>query len=119
MRWLHIIRAESLLPAFWSFESVFESAFGALPVAEQDLKVFGRVDEVWRRFCSGGPDSDYWKSARYLSKVGRVTAPVLHQSGWFDGDGLGTMRNYLAAARRSAEFPSFVEFSSLTGVERQ
>jgi predicted acyl esterase len=100
-------------------DSPDQNAFGALTVAEQDLKVFGRVDEIWRRFCSEGPDSDYWKSARNLSKVGRVTAPVLHQSGWFDGDSLETMRNYLAAAHQSAEFMSFVEFSSVTGVDRQ
>lgn len=103
MRWLHVIRGQSLLPAFRSFESVFESAFGDLPVAEQDLKVFGRVDEIWRRFCSEGPDSDYWKSARYLSKVDQVTVPVLHQSGWFDADGLGTMRNYLAMMKAGAK----------------
>lgn len=103
LQWLHIIRLESLLPAFQSFESVFESALGDLPVVEQDLKVFGRVDEIWRRFCSEGPDSDYWKSVRYLSKVDRVTTPVLHQSGWFDADGLGTMRNYLAMMKVGAK----------------
>src|SRR5262245_30682143 len=57
MRWLHAIRLESLAPEFQNFESVFESACGDLPVAEQDLKVFGRVDETWRRFCSESPDS--------------------------------------------------------------
>jgi putative CocE/NonD family hydrolase len=103
MRWLHAIRLESLSPAFQNFESVFESACGDLPVAEQDLKVFGRVDEIWRRFCSESPDSDYWKSARYLSKLDRVIVPVLHQSGWFDADGLGTMRNYLAMMKVGAK----------------
>jgi hypothetical protein len=48
-------------------------AFDVLPIAGQDLKVFGGVDEIWRRWCSEGPDSYYWKSARYLSKVDRVT----------------------------------------------
>jgi putative CocE/NonD family hydrolase len=98
MHWLHFIRRQSLVPG-----SVFESVFGDLPVAEQDLKVFGRVDEIWRRFCSEGPDSDYWKPTRYLSKLDRVKAPVLHQSGWFDGDGLGTMRNYLAMMKAGAK----------------
>src|SRR5262245_55623095 len=103
MQWLHVIRLASLQPAFRNFESVFESAVSALPVVEQDLKVFGRVDEIWRRFCSEGPDSDYWKPTRYLSKVDRVTVPVLHQSGWFDADGLGTMRNYLAMMKAGAK----------------
>jgi uncharacterized protein len=103
MQWLHAIRRQSLLPAFQNFGSVFESAFGDLPVAEQDLKVFGRVDEIWRKWCSEGPDSDYWKSARYLSKVDRITVPVLHQSGWFDDDGLGTKLNYLAMMKAGAK----------------
>ena len=101
-QWLYIIRGQkpedsSPLTALESFPPpAFEKALGDLPVAGQDLKVFGRVDEIWRRWCSEGPDSDYWKPIRYLSKVDRVTVPVLHQSGWFDGDGLGTKLNYLA-----------------------
>ena len=74
-----------------------------MPVAGQDLKVFGRVDEIWRRWCSEGPDSNYWKPIRYLSKVDQVSVPVLHQSGWFDGDGLGTKLNYLAMMKAGAK----------------
>jgi uncharacterized protein len=108
MQWLHIIRRQkpedsSPLPALESFSPAFEKAFDDLPVAGQDLKVFGRVDEIWRRWCSEDPGSDYWKSARYLSKVDRVTVPVLHQSGWFDDDGLGTKRNYLAMTKAGAK----------------
>src|SRR5262245_53731130 len=108
IRWLYLIRgqkaeddsAESVLK---SFGPAFEKAFDDLPVAAQDLKVFGRVDEIWRRWCSEGPDSDYWKPVRYLSKVDQITVPVLHQSGWFDSDGLGTKRNYLALMKAGAK----------------
>jgi putative CocE/NonD family hydrolase len=108
MQWLHVIRRQkaedgSPGPALESFHPAFEKAFEDLPVAEQDLKVFGRVDEIWRKWCSEAPDSDYWKSTRYLRKVDRVTTPVLHQSGWFDADGLGTMRNYLAMMKAGAK----------------
>jgi putative CocE/NonD family hydrolase len=108
MQWLYILRHQkpedsSPLTGIESFWPAFEKALDDLPVAEQDLKVFGHVDELWRRWCSEGPDSDYWKSARYLSKLNRVTVPVLHQSGWFDGDGLGTMRNYLAMMKAGAK----------------
>jgi uncharacterized protein len=44
-----------------------------------------------------------WKSACYLSKVDRITVPVLHQSGWFDDDGLGTKLNYLAMMKAGAK----------------
>jgi uncharacterized protein len=109
MQWLYIIRRQkpedsSPLKALENFPPpAFEKAFDDLPVAGQDLKVFGRVDEIWRRWCSEDPDSDYWKSARYLSKLDRVTAPVLHQSGWFDGDGLGTKLNYFAMMKAGAQ----------------
>jgi uncharacterized protein len=108
MQWLHVIRRQkpeddSPLTALKSFLPAFEKAFDDLPVAGQDLKVFGRADEIWRRWCSEGPESDYWKPARYLSKVDRITVPVLHQSGWFDDDGLGTKLNYLAMVKAGAK----------------
>ena len=110
MGWLYLIRGQkpedsSPMTAAESFPPpAFEKAVDELPVAEQDLKVFGHVDEFWRRWCSEGPDSDYWKSTRYLSKVDRVTVPVLHQSGWFDGGSLlGTKLNYLAMIKAGAK----------------
>jgi putative CocE/NonD family hydrolase len=110
MEWLYLIRGQkpgdgSPLTASESFPPpAFEKAFDELPVAGQDLKVFGHVDEVWRRWCSEGPDSDYWKPLRYLSKVDRVAVPVLHQSGWFDGGSLlGTKLNYLAMMKAGAK----------------
>ena len=109
MEWLYLIRGQkpedsSPQTALESFPPpAFDKAIDDLPVAGQDLKVFGGVDEIWRRWCSEGPDSDYWKPIRYLSKVDRVTAPVLHQSGWFDGDGQGTKLNYLAMMKAGAK----------------
>jgi putative CocE/NonD family hydrolase len=109
MQWLYIIRRQkpedsSPLIALESFPPpAFEKAFDDLPVAGLDLKVFGHIDEIWQRWCSEGPDSDYWKHARYLSKVDQVTVPVLHQSGWFDGNGLGTKLNYLAMLKAGAK----------------
>src|SRR5262245_6775582 len=108
IRWLHLIRSQkaeedSPETSLKSFGPAFEKAFDDLPVAGQDLKVFGRVDEIWRRWCSEGPDSDYWKPVRYLSRVDQIPVPVLHQSGWFDSDGLGTKRNYLAMMKAGAK----------------
>jgi hypothetical protein len=110
IEWLYVIRHQkpedsSPLTAVKSFPPpAFENALDELPVSGQDLKVFGHVDEIWRRWCSEGPDSDYWKSPHYLSKVDRVTVPVLHQSGWFDGGGgMGTKLNYLAMMKAGAK----------------
>src|SRR5262249_37135114 len=67
------------------------------------VKVLGHIDETWRKWCREGPESDFWKSGRYLGKLNRLTVPVLHQSGWFDDDGLGTKRNYLAMIKAGAK----------------
>jgi len=107
---LHIFRGQkpedsSPWTAVESFpDAAFEKAFEDLPVAGLDLKVFGHVDEIWRKWCSEGPDSDYWKPVRYLSKLDRVTVPVLHQTGWFDGGSLlGAKLNYLAMTKAGAK----------------
>ena len=102
--WIKMLRvpkwdSDSMVAAFKSIWPAFDD----LPVAGQDLKALGEVDEIWRRWCSAGPDSDYWKPARFLSRVDRITVPVLHQSGWFDGDGIGTKLNYLAMIKAGAK----------------
>jgi hypothetical protein len=109
MVWLNIIRGQkpedsSPWTALESFPyAAFWKASEDLPVAGLDLKVIGHVDEIWRRWCAEGPDSDYWKPGSYLSKMDRVTVPVLHQSGWFDGNRFGTKLNYLAMIKAGAK----------------
>lgn len=108
MQWLYVIRRQKIedtspLTALQSFAPTFERVFNHLPVAGQDMKLFGRADEVWQRWCNESPDSDYWKPMRYLSKAERITVPVLHQSGWFDDAGLGTKINYLAMSKVGAK----------------
>jgi putative CocE/NonD family hydrolase len=110
MEWLYLVRSQapgnsSPLETAENFPpQAFEEGFDELPVIAQDVKVFGHVDEAWRRWCSEGPDSDYWKSVRYLSNVDQVTVPVLHQSGWFDGSSLlGTKLNYFAMMKAGAK----------------
>ena len=40
-------------------------------------------------------DDDWWAQADFLHKLKNVNIPAFHQSGWFDGDGIGTKLNYL------------------------
>ncbi|MBP6821977.1 MAG: CocE/NonD family hydrolase [Acidobacteria bacterium] len=108
MQWLYVIRRQKLedsspLPALQSFLPAFGKAFNDLPVARQDVKVFGRGDEIWQRWCYESSDSGYWKPARFLSKAEQINVPVLHQSGWFDDSGLGTKLNYLAMIKAGAK----------------
>jgi putative CocE/NonD family hydrolase len=72
-----------------------------LPVIDLDKKVLGKKNRYWREWIAH-PDNDaYWDRASFLDHLGKFHAPVYHQSGWFDGDGIGSKLNYLAMSRSS------------------
>jgi putative CocE/NonD family hydrolase len=79
-----------------------------LPVIDLDKKVLGKKNRYWREWIAH-PDNDaYWDRASFLDHLGKFTAPVYHQSGWFDGDGIGTKLNYLAMARSGTAIQKLV-----------
>ncbi len=67
-----------------------------LPVIDLDKKVFGHENAFWRKWIEHPAQDEYWDRASFLDKLCQVKIPVFHQSGWFDGDGIGTKLNYLA-----------------------
>jgi putative CocE/NonD family hydrolase len=71
-----------------------------LPVIELDKAILGRENAYWRRWITQPPGDPYWGRATFLDELKRARIPVFHQSGWFDGDGIGTKLNYerMAAA---------------------
>ncbi len=66
-----------------------------LPVVDLDKKVLGKKNKYWRKWIEHPDNDSYWAPANFLDRLGGVTIPVFHQSGWFDGDGIGTKLNYL------------------------
>ena len=66
-----------------------------LPVIELDQKVLGKVNPYWRKWIAHPDNDSYWEPANFLEYLKDLDIPVLHQSGWFDGDGIGTKLNYL------------------------
>ena len=67
-----------------------------LPVIEIDEKVLGKKNPYWRKWIEHPTNDDYWEPANFLRHLGPLDIPVFHQSGWFDGDGIGSKLNYLA-----------------------
>jgi len=67
----------------------------ALPVIDLDKTVLGKENQYWRRWIQHPSDDSYWRPADFLDRLKDVNIPVFHQSGWFDGDGIGTKLNYL------------------------
>src|SRR5947209_2856357 len=66
-----------------------------LPVIELDKAVLGKENPYWRKWIQHPTDDSYWRAADFLDRLKDVNIPVFHQSGWFDGDGIGTKLNYL------------------------
>ncbi len=67
-----------------------------LPVIDLDKKVLGKKNKYWREWIDHPANDAYWQRASFLSRLGGAAVPVYHQSGWFDGDGIGSKLNYLA-----------------------
>jgi len=67
-----------------------------LPVVDLDVKVFGKKNTYWRKWIAHPTNDAYWKRGSFSHKLRRVNIPVFHQSGWFDGDGIGSKLNYAA-----------------------
>jgi putative CocE/NonD family hydrolase len=71
-----------------------------LPVVELDELVLGKQNAYWREWIAHPDNDEYWARASFLARLQGLDVPVFHQSGWFDGDGIGSKLNYLAMVRQ-------------------
>jgi hypothetical protein len=76
-------------------EKKYSKLLRELPVIELDKSVLGKENPYWRKWITHPTNDSYWQSANFLERLKDVNIPVFHQSGWFDGDGIGTKLNYL------------------------
>ena len=84
-------------------EKKYGNLLRALPVIELDKAVLGKKNPYWRKWIDHPVNDNYWERANFLEYLKDVNIPVFHQSGWFDGDGIGSKLNYLAM--KSAHHP--------------
>jgi putative CocE/NonD family hydrolase len=80
-------------------EKKYSKLLRALPVIDLDRAVLGKENPYWRKWIEHPVNDSYWAQANFLDRLKDVKIPVFHQSGWFDGDGIGSKLNYLAMAR--------------------
>jgi putative CocE/NonD family hydrolase len=69
-----------------------------LPVIDLDKAVLGKESPYWRHWMAHPFPDGYWAGAMFADKLKDVNLPVFHQSGWFDGDSIGSKLNYLKMA---------------------
>jgi hypothetical protein len=76
-------------------EKKYHTLLRSLPVVDLDKKVLGKENRYWRKWIAHPVNDAYWDQASFLNRLQDLRIPVFHQSGWFDGDGIGSKLNYL------------------------
>jgi putative CocE/NonD family hydrolase len=82
--------------------SIFASLknYWHLPLETLD-QTFGRKSKFWKNWIDHPSADDYWKKSFYQNKFGEIDVPVLHISGWYDDDLIGTHINYVGMKEKS------------------
>ncbi|MBN2399578.1 MAG: CocE/NonD family hydrolase [Candidatus Aminicenantes bacterium] len=75
-------------------ERRYEKILKRLPVVDLDKEIFGKVNPYWRQWIEHNRDGGFWSGANFMDKLSGLDLPVFLQSGWFDGDGIGSKLNY-------------------------
>ncbi len=96
--WLHYVSGRVVQP----MEAVEWSAiYDHLPILTMDERA-GRINRHWREQIAHAQLDEYWEPLRYQTKFERVNVPVLHISGWYDDEQIGTPLNYIGMTTHAA-----------------
>jgi len=96
--WLHYTSGRMLQP----MEVIdWEQIYQHLPLLTMDEQA-GRVLNRWRTEIEHSQLDDYWKQICYQTRFEEVSFPVLHVSGWYDDEQVGTPLNYIGMTTRGA-----------------
>lgn len=79
-----------------------------LPVIDLDKTVLGKENPYWREWIANPNNDSFWEPVNFLGKLDKVAIPVYHQSGWYDGDGIGSKLNYRAMASHRHPYQKLV-----------
>jgi putative CocE/NonD family hydrolase len=85
-------------------ERKYEKILKSLPVIELDEKILGKKNPYWRKWIQHNTNDDYWQRANFIDALKNLDLPVFLQSGWFDGDGIGSKLNYMALEQSKNKF---------------
>ncbi len=89
-------------------ERKYERILRALPVIDLDKQIFGKENRYWRDWIKHPVNDGYWERANFLEKLKTLNIPVFLQSGWFDGDGIGSKLNYLELKKSQNKFQKLI-----------
>jgi hypothetical protein len=102
--WLHLVGGRTVqvqLSAGSASTVDWEKVFYHLPLKTMD-EVLGRTDTVWREWLSHPNLDDFWKRALFDAEdFKRINIPILHITGWYDGDQPGALFFYEGMVKNS------------------
>ena len=76
--------------------SIYDSMrlYNHLPLRTMDEEFGRKNSHIWQDWINHPSADEYWKRSFYQDKFSKIDVPVLHISGWYDDDLIGTHLNY-------------------------
>ena len=100
--WLHLVSGR----AVQSMDRVdWKAVYKHLPIISMDEEI-GRRIPAWRTEVEHAQLDSYWLPLCYQQHFEQVNVPVLHISGWYDDEQVGTPLNYIGMTTHAATFES-------------
>jgi len=79
----------------------WNAVYDHVPLQTMDERV-GRAIPHWREELEHDRLDDYWRAICYQDKYDQLDLPVLHISGWYDDQQVGTPLNFMGMAAQAA-----------------
>lgn len=76
----------------------WESIYRQLPLSTMDEKT-GRRIKAWQDAYEHTKLDEYWEPLRYQNRFSEIDLPVLHISGWYDDEQIGTPLNFIGMTK--------------------
>ncbi|CAN5499436.1 CocE/NonD family hydrolase [soil metagenome] len=92
MWWLNLVGGRTMQQGVLAKPRIpsWPEIFTHRPLRDADLAL-GRTNTVWRKWLEHSTFDDYWKSISLRGHFQHIDLPVMHITGWFDGDQWGEL----------------------------
>jgi hypothetical protein len=95
--WLHLTSGR----VCQNMEAVdWTQVYQHLPLLTMDEQA-GRINRIWREELQHTCLDEYWQPLCYQDHFDQIDLPVMHISGWYDDEQIGTPLNYTGMARHA------------------
>jgi putative CocE/NonD family hydrolase len=96
--WMHYVSGRMVQPmgaVDW------EKVYWHLPMLTMDEQA-GRFNQFWRNELAHTQLDEYWQPLCYQQRFAELSVPVLHISGWYDDEQIGTPLNFSGMSMQAA-----------------